>query len=85
MQTTEKQFISKSELLVLARQMMQEHDDYQEDMTLEDVEEKSGVLVFKGEYFLDENGLPTSQTTAVFNIYKALAHAFSGSYTLEKK
>lgn len=84
MNTTIKQLISKSELLLLARKMMVEHDDFQEDMTLDDVEEKSGVLVFKGEYFLDENGFPTAQTTAVFNIYKALAHAFSSSYTLEK-
>ena len=52
-------------------------------MAVTDVNEKSGVLVFKGEYFLDDQGLPTAKTTAVFNVYKGLAQALSPQYTLE--
>ena len=65
-----KQPINKVSLLELANHIMQEHDDYLAGMAVTDVTEKSGVLVFKGEYFLDEQGLPTPKTTAVFNVYK---------------
>ncbi len=78
-----KQPISKESLLELANHIMKEHDDYLAGMLVTDVTEKAGVLVFKGEYFLDEQGLPTPKTTAVFNVYKGLAHALSPQYTLE--
>lgn len=78
-----KQPISKESLLELANRIMKEHDDYLAGMLVTDVTEKAGVLVFKGEYFLDEQGLPTQKTTAVFNVYKGLAHALSSQYTLE--
>ena len=78
-----KEPIAKASLLELANQIMKEHDDYLAGMAVTDVNEKSGVLVFKGEYFLDEQGLPTPKTTAVFNVYKGLAQALSPQYTLE--
>jgi hypothetical protein len=78
-----KEPINKASLLELANRIMKEHDDYLAGMQVTDVNEKSGVLVFKGEYFLDEQGLPTSKTTAVFNVFKGLAHALSPQYTLE--
>ncbi len=78
-----KEPIAKASLLELANQIMKEHDDYLAGMAVTDVNEKSGVLVFKGEYFLDEQGLPTAKTTAVFNVYKGLAQALSPQYTLE--
>ena len=78
-----KEPINKASLLELANRIMKEHDDYLAGMLATDVAEKSGVLVFKGEYFLDEQGLPTARTTAVFNVYKGLAQALSPQYTLE--
>lgn len=78
-----KESINKTALLELANHIMKEHDDYLAGMEVTDVHEKSGVLVFKGEYFLDEQGLPTAKTTAVFNVYKGLAQALSPQYTLE--
>ena len=78
-----KEPINKTSLLELANRIMKEHDDYLAGMQVTDVNEKSGVLVFKGEYFLDEQGLPTARTTAVFNVYKGLAQALSPQYTLE--
>jgi hypothetical protein len=80
---TIKEPIAKTALLEVANEIMKEHDEYLTDMIATDVVEKSGVLVFKGEYFLDEQGLPTAKTTAVFNIFKGLAHALSLQYTLE--
>ena len=81
---SDKKVISQSELLMIANHVIQEHDDYIEGMRAESVEEKEGVLVFKGNYFLDDNGLPTPKTTAVFNMFKYLAHHLSKEFTLEK-
>lgn len=81
---SEKKVISKFELLLIANHVIQEHVDYIEGMRADSVEEKDDVLVFKGEYFLDENGLPTPKTTAVFNMFKYLAHHLSKEFTLEK-
>ncbi|GAL25330.1 hypothetical protein YciN [Vibrio variabilis] len=53
--------ISQFDLLLIANQVIQEHEDFIEGMRADSVEEKDGVLVFKGNYFLDENGLPTEK------------------------
>lgn len=74
---------SQFDLLLIANQVIQEHDDYLDGMRADSVEEKDGVLVFKGNYFLDDNGLPTEKTTAVFNMFKYLAHHLSKEFTLE--
>lgn len=79
----EKTPISTTELLEIANKMILEHDAYLNGMHADSVEEKAGVMVFKGEYFLDANGLPTPKTTAVFNMFKYLAHQLSKEYTLQ--
>ncbi|KHT44819.1 YciN family protein [Vibrio sinaloensis] len=80
---SDKKVISQFELLMIANHIIQEHDDYIEGMRADSVEEKDDVLVFKGNYFLDDNGLPTPNTTAVFNMFKYLAHHLSKEFTLE--
>ena len=62
---SEKKAISQFDLLLIANQIIQEHDDFIEGMRADSVEEKEGVLVFKGNYFLDDNGLPTMNTTCL--------------------
>ncbi|PJC88082.1 hypothetical protein CSW98_02890 [Vibrio sp. HA2012] len=79
---SEKKSISESDLLMIANQIIQDHDSYIEGMRADSVEEKDEVLVFKGNYFLDTNGLPTLETTAVFNMFKYLAHHLSKEFTL---
>lgn len=81
---SDKKVISKFELLLIANHVIQEHEDYIEGMRADSVEEKDDVLIFKGEYFLDDNGLPTANTTAVFNMFKYLAHHLSKEFTLEQ-
>ncbi|CAH0525578.1 YciN family protein [Vibrio hippocampi] len=81
---SDKKTVSEFDLLLIANQIIQSHDDYIEGMRADSVEEKEGVLVFKGHYFLDEKGLPTANTTAVFNMFKYLAHHLSKEFTLEK-
>lgn len=80
--TTEKKTIDRHTLLEEANRLIESHDDYLHGMIATDVSQKNGVLVFKGDYFLDENGLPTLKTTAVFNMFKYLAHELSEKYML---
>lgn len=82
MQST-TQPIDRESLLVEANKIIREHEDFLHGMKATDVEQKSGVLVFRGEYFLDEQGLPTAKSTAVFNMFKHLAHVLSEKYYLQ--
>ena len=79
-----KKVITEFDLLLIANQIIQSHDDYIEGMRANSVVEKDDVLVFKGEYFLDSNGMPTENTTAVFNMFKYLAHHLSKEFTLQQ-
>ncbi|MBO0212189.1 YciN family protein [Vibrio sp. Vb2880] len=81
---SDKTSISEFDLLLIANQLIQEHENYMDGMRADSVEEKDGVLVFKGNYFLDDKGLPTPKTTAVFNMFKYLAHQLSKEFTLQK-
>ncbi|EOW6720104.1 YciN family protein [Cronobacter dublinensis] len=74
--------IDRDSLLAQANKMIREHEDYIVGMEATDVEQRNGVLVFRGEYFMDEQGLPTAKTTAVFNMFKYLAHQLSEKYHL---
>ena len=74
--------IDRATLLAQANKMIREHEDYIAGMVATDVEQKNGVLVFRGEYFMDEQGLPTAKTTAVFNMFKYMAHQLSEKYHL---
>lgn len=80
---SDKKPISEFELLLIANNLIQEHDAYIDGMRATSVEEKDEVLIFKGEYFLDANGLPTPNTTAVFNMFKYLAHVLSKEFTIK--
>ncbi len=80
---SDKTPIAEFDLLLIANQLIQEHENYIEGMRAESVEEKDDVLVFKGNYFLDSNGLPNEKTTAVFNMFKYLAHQLSKEFTLQ--
>ncbi|MGM3173202.1 YciN family protein [Dickeya lacustris] len=79
---TEKKPITRHTLLQEANALIKGHEDYLAGMMADDVVQKNGVLVFRGEYFLDKDGLPTAKTTAVFNMFKHLAHVLSEKYHL---
>lgn len=79
-----KKTITEMELLLIANQLIQEHEGYFEGLRASSVEEKEDVLVFKGDYFLSEQGLPTEKTTTVFNVFKFLAHRLSNEFSLQK-
>lgn len=81
MQST-SQPIDRQSLLTLANQMIRDHEDTLKGIEATGVEQRNGVLVFSGEYYLDEQGLPTPKSTAVFNMFKYLAHELSEKYHL---
>ncbi|PSN08282.1 YciN family protein [Siccibacter turicensis] len=76
--------IDRDTLLIEANNLIRGHEDYLSGMVATSVTQKNGVLVFGGEYFLDEQGLPTPKSTAVFNMFKYLAHTLSEKYHLQK-
>ena len=78
----QKQLISQQDLLTLANQMLAEHEDYMTGVEARSVEQKNGILIFQGEFFFDEQGLPTPKSMAVFNLFKFLAQTLSGQYQL---
>ncbi|MEH6451523.1 MAG: DUF2498 family protein [Psychromonas sp.] len=78
----DKQEINSEDLIVIANAQLPEHDDFIEGVKVSSVAEKHGVITFKGESFLDENGLPTAKSTIAFNLYKWLCHHFSNKYKL---
>ncbi|MEC5341569.1 YciN family protein [Brenneria populi] len=80
--SNERTPIDRKTLLAEANAIIQNHGDYLHGMAADDVEQKNNVLVFRGEFFLDDNGLPTLKTTAVFNMFKHLAHVLSEKYYL---
>ncbi len=82
---SEKISIRRDELLKIANTLIQNHEDCIQGMYTDVVEEKAGVLVFKGEYFLCEKGMPTTKTTSVFNMFKFLAEQLSKKYTIYPK
>lgn len=79
----DKKSISEANLLLIANQIIQDHENYVDGMRATSVEEKEEILVFKGEYFLSDQGLPTEKTTAVFNMFKYLAHQLSKKFTIK--
>ncbi|CNI34529.1 YciN family protein [Yersinia mollaretii] len=74
--------IERNKLLAEANEIIRQHEDYMHGMQATEVEQKGPVLVFRGEFFLDADGLPTPKTTAVFNMFKHLAHVLSAKYHL---
>jgi len=74
--------IDSASLLAEANTIIREHEDFIHGMAVISVEQKNGVLIFKGDYFLDEQGLPTPKSTAVFNMFKHLSHVLSEKYQL---
>ena len=80
--TDKKQKVTPSDLIAMANAQLSEHDDFIEGVKVESVSEQHGVITFKGESFLDDDGLPTAKSTIAFNLYKWLCHHFSNKYTL---
>ncbi|EEU9658504.1 DUF2498 family protein [Escherichia coli] len=60
----ETQPIDRETLLKEANKIIREHEDTLAGIEATGVTQRNGVLVFTGDYFLDEQGLPTAKSTA---------------------
>jgi len=80
--SNDKQEINSADIIKLANAQLPEHEDFIEGVKVDSVSEQHGVITFKGESFLDADGLPTEKSMAAFNLYKWLCHHFSNKYTL---
>jgi len=74
--------IDRETLLIEANKIIREHEDTLGGIVATGVTQRNGVLVFSGDYFLDEHRLPPAKSTAVFNMFKHLAHVLSEKYHL---
>jgi hypothetical protein len=72
------------EILTLANKMIKSDYDYMDGMHADSVTQNGEVLVFKGEFFLDNDGLPTPKTNAVFNMFKKVTTVLSKQYKLKQ-
>ncbi|MFM2484877.1 DUF2498 family protein [Celerinatantimonas yamalensis] len=79
----EKQLISMQELVKLANEALHSNDDYIHGVEVHEAVQTPDCIVFKGENFLDEQGLPTGKSMAAFNLYKWLSYQFSDLYTVQ--
>ncbi len=76
------QTIDSVSLLAKANTIIRDHEDFIHGMAVNSVEQKNGVLIFKGDYFLDDQGLPTPKSTAACSMVKHLTHVLSEKYQL---
>lgn len=79
----QRNLITTSELLTIANQALKEHDGCFEGVRVYAVTQTPETLIFKGESFLDSDGLPTLQSTAAFNLYKWLSLRYKDQYQLQ--
>jgi len=75
--------IDAGALLKKANALIGEHPDYFTGLQATGVKQNGDILVFSGDYFLDEQGLPTGKSTTVFNVFKSLAQQLSAQYHLK--
>ena len=80
--SNDKQAITSADLIVLANAQLLEHEDFIVGVKVQNIAEQHGFITFKGESFLDENGIPTTKSMIAFNLYKWLCQHFSNKYTL---
>lgn len=71
------------ELLKIANDLIKSDYEYMDGMRADSVTQNGEVLVFKGEFFLDNDGMPTVKTNAVFNMFKKITTVMSKQYKLK--
>lgn len=71
------------ELLKIANDLIKSDYEYMDGMRADSVTQNGEVLVFKGEFFLNNDGIPTAKTNAVFNMFKKITTIMSKQYKLK--
>ena len=71
------------ERLKIANDLIKSDYEYMDGMRADSVTQNGEVLVFKGEFFLNNDGIPTAKTNAVFNMFKKITTIMSKQYKLK--
>ncbi|PIJ51803.1 hypothetical protein BL250_06465 [Erwinia sp. OLTSP20] len=80
--TQSQQTISAAELLIIANGLLQAHADYLAGVQVSSVKQQGDLLIFSGDFYPDNQGLPTAKSTVVFNLFKYLTTTLSAQYRL---
>ena len=79
---TEKTRISQGDIISLASETIQGFSEYIPGMTISSAQQEGEVIIFRGETFLDEYGLPTDTSKIAFSLYASLSDKYSETYQL---
>lgn len=71
-------------LIALANQKLQQHKDYFPAVEVTAIRQQGPLLIFSGPWFADSHGMPTQQSTLVFNLFKYLTLELSSQYCLKE-
>lgn len=80
--TEQQEPIDTADLLALANGLIAGHEAAFDGLEATTVRQKGDLLIFSGDAFLDEQGLPTARSTQVFNVFKFLTVTLSPRYRL---
>lgn len=69
--------IDRRTLLIEANKVIREHEGTLAGIVTTGITRRNDVLVFNGDYLLDEQGLPTPRNTAVSNMFRRLVYILS--------
>ena len=76
--------VDSATLIALASEQMTGYTNYLPSMEITAVRQQGNLLIFSGPWFADAQGLPTKQSTAAFNVFKALTQELSPLYCLKQ-
>lgn len=80
---SEKIAISQSDIIALAMDKMREIDGYSPEMTLKSAQQEDSKIIFRGDFFTDDFGMPTQDTEKVLTIYSKLSDYYSEFYLVD--
>ena len=79
---TPKTPVSREEVIRPANAMIKKDWEYMDGMEVTEALQRDEAIVLRGEFFLDEQGLPTPKTNAVFNMFHRVSVELSRKYRI---
>ena len=76
--------VSREEIIRLANEMIKKDWEYMDGMEVTSAMQRDAAIVLRGEFFLDDQGLPTPKTNAVFNMFHRVSVELSRKYRIDE-
>lgn len=74
--------VSQEEIIRMANEMIKKDWEYMDGMEVTSAIQRDAAIVLRGEFFLDDQGLPTPKTNAVFNMFHRVSVELSRKYRI---